>query len=95
MIETLAGKHMDHYGYEKMTKGAAEITSQKIAAAKSHSEKNKKLAWDALKTTDYRDYRLRLFRSDYIQTVKKRLIEDKRNSRADWERKSIAEPSFR
>jgi hypothetical protein len=83
VIETLASKHMDHYGYEKMTKGAAKITPQKMAAAKSRSEKNKKLAWDALKNKDYRDYRLRLFRSDYIQTVKKRLLEDRRNSRAN------------
>ncbi len=84
VIETLAGEHMDHYGYERMTKGAAKITPQKIAAAKSRSEKNKKLAWDALKTRDSRDYRLRLFRSDYLEMVKKRLLQDKRNLRAGF-----------
>ncbi len=82
VIETLAGEHMDHYGYERMTRGAAKITPQKIAVAKSRSEKNKKLAWDALKTRDYRDYRLRLFRSDYLEMVKKRLLQDKRNLKA-------------
>jgi len=84
VIETLAGEHMDHYGYERMTKGAAKITPQKIAAAKSRSDKNKKLAWDALKTRDSRDYRLRLFRSDYLEMVKKRLLQDKRNLRAGF-----------
>jgi hypothetical protein len=84
VIETLAGEHMDYYGYEKMTEGAAKITPQKIAAAKSRSEKSKKLAWDALKTRDYRDYRLRLFRSDYLETVKKRLLQDKRSIKAGF-----------
>jgi len=84
VIETLAGEHMDHYGYERMTKGAAKITPQKIAAAKSRSDKNKKLAWDSLKTRDSRDYRLRLFRSDYLEMVKKRLLQDKRNLRAGF-----------
>ncbi len=84
VIETLAGKYMDYYGYERMTDGAAKITPQKIAAAKRSSEKNKKAAWDALKTKDYRDYRLRLFRGDYIQMVKKRLLQDKRNLKADF-----------
>ncbi len=79
LVETLAGNYMDHYGYERMTKGAAKITPQKITAAKDRSEKNKKLAWEALETKDYRDYRLRLFRIDYIQMVKKRLLQRKGN----------------
>jgi sulfotransferase family protein len=81
VIETIAGKHMERYGYEKMTKGAAKITPQKVMAARRRSEKNKKLAWEALKSKDYRDYRLRLFRSDYIEMVKKRLLQDKRISK--------------
>jgi hypothetical protein len=94
-IETLAGKHMDYYGYEKTTEGAARITSQKIAAAKRHSEKKKALAWEALKAKDYRDYRLRLFRSDYLQMVQKRLSLDTRKARARSGARSLAEASLR
>jgi hypothetical protein len=95
IIETIAGKHMDHYGYEKMTKGAARITPQRIAAAKRRSDKNRKLAWEVLKTKDYRDYQLRLFRSDYIEMVKKRLLRDRRDSKTQASAPSVVQVSLR
>jgi len=81
LIETVAGKHMERHGYEKITKGEAKITPQKIAAARQRSEKNKKLAWQTLKSTDYKDYTLRVFRSEYLAMIKDRLHKDKRNSK--------------
>ena len=75
IIETIAGDYMDHYGYEKMTPGAAKITSEKIAEARKQSEPKKQQAWAELKVKDPRDYQLRKFRSDYLEMVKKRLLE--------------------
>jgi len=67
-----------------MTKGAAKITPQKIAAAKSRSDKNKKLAWDALKTRDSRDYRFTPVPERLSRNGEKRLLQDKRNLRAGF-----------
>ncbi|MEM7591580.1 MAG: sulfotransferase [Cyanobacteria bacterium P01_A01_bin.83] len=75
IIETIAGKYMDFYGYEKMTTAAAQITPEAIAEAKSQSEPQKQKAWSKLKENDPRDYQLRKFRSDYLEMVKKRLLE--------------------
>ncbi len=75
IIETIAGEYMDHYGYEKMTPAAANITTEAIAAAKKHSAPKKQEAWSELKVKDPRDYQLRKFRADYLQMVKRRLLE--------------------
>ncbi|MEM8721337.1 MAG: sulfotransferase [Cyanobacteria bacterium P01_G01_bin.39] len=75
IIETIAGKYMDSYGYEKMTTAAAQITPEAIAEAKRESEPQKQQAWSKLKENDPRDYQLRKFRSDYLEMVKKRLLE--------------------
>ncbi len=75
IIETIAGDYMDHYGYEKMTPGGATITAEKIAAARKQSEPKKQQAWSELKVKDSRDYQLRKFRSEYLEMVKKRLLE--------------------
>jgi Sulfotransferase family len=75
IIETVAGDYMDLYGYEKMTPGEANITLEMIANAKKQSAPKKLEAWAELKLRDPRDYQLRKFRADYLETVKKRLLE--------------------
>lgn len=75
IIETIAGEYMDLYGYEKMTPAAARITEQIILDAKKRSAPKKQQAWLDLKQNDPRDYQLRKFRADYLEMVKKRLLE--------------------
>jgi len=76
IIETIAGEYMDYYGYEKMTPANAKITEEAIAEAKKQSQPMKQKAWSELKENDPRDYQLRKFRSDYLEMLKKRLIEE-------------------
>jgi len=73
IIETLTGGHMDTYGYERMTSGAATITTRQIQAAREGSEKKRQEAWAQLKRTNHRDFVLRRFRADYLQMLKARL----------------------
>jgi hypothetical protein len=75
IIETIAGEYMDYYGYEKMTPAAAKITPEAIAVAKKRSAPKKQEAWSELKIRDPRDYQLRKFRADYLEMLKKRLLE--------------------
>ena len=75
IIETIADKYMERYGYEKMTSSAANITSEVVVTAKKRSEVQKRKAWNTLKDSDPRDYQLRKFRADYIEMLKRRLIE--------------------
>lgn len=75
IIETISAEHMDYYGYAKMTDGAAKITPEAIAKAKQKSAPKKLEAWEELKLRDPRDYQLRKFRADYLEMVKKRLLE--------------------
>jgi hypothetical protein len=75
IIETIAGDYMDFYGYEKLTPAAAKITTEAIASAKQHSAIKKQEAWSELKMRDPRDYQLRKFRADYLEMLKKRLVE--------------------
>ncbi len=74
IIETIAGEYMNHYGYEKMTPASANITPDAISAAKIHSAPKKQQAWLDLKHSDPRDYQLRMFRADYLEMVKQRLL---------------------
>ena len=73
LIETLTGAYMDYYGYERMTRGKADIAPQMVNAAKKASEVLKKTAWSDLATNNYRDYLLRKFRADYLLMVQDRL----------------------
>ena len=75
IIETIAGDFMDLYGYEKMTSAAADVSAKAIASAKKRSVSKKQQAWSELKVKDPRDYQLRKFRSDYLEMVKRRLLE--------------------
>lgn len=75
IIETIAADYMDLYGYEKMTPAMANITPEAIAEAQKYSAPKKQEAWSALKAKDPRDYQLRKFRADYLEMVKKRLLE--------------------
>lgn len=74
IIETVAGKYMDDYGYEKMTPAAANITPEAIALAKKRSAPKKQEAWEQLQIKDPRDYQLRKFRGDYLEMLKNRLL---------------------
>ncbi len=75
IIETIASNYMDHYGYEKMTPAKANITPEAISEAKRQSPLMKQQAWAELQVKDPRDYQLRKFRADYLEMVKKRLLE--------------------
>ena len=75
IIETIAGDYMDYYGYQRMTPGKAKISDRAIAEAKKRSAPKKLQAWENLKQNDPRDYQLRKFRSEYLEMVKKRLLE--------------------
>ena len=73
IIETLAGKHMEHYGYERITQGSTKITQEIIENGKKHSLKRKQDAWASLKQNHPVDYQLRMFRANYLQMLEKRL----------------------
>jgi hypothetical protein len=74
VIETLAAAYMAQYGYERMTSGEVKITQRMIADARKRSEAKRTKAWAALEKNDPRDYQLRKFRADYLQSVKERLV---------------------
>lgn len=73
IIETLTAEYMDRYGYEKITPAKAEITQERMEAAKRRSVMNKKIAWETLEEKNPRDYQLRRFRADYLDMIKNRL----------------------
>jgi hypothetical protein len=77
IIETLTGKHMDYYGYERMTPGKADVSELAIKAAEKRSAAKKEEAWKTLKINAPRDYMLRKFRSDYMEMIRARLIREK------------------
>lgn len=77
IIETLAGDYMDYYGYERMTKGNADVSADAFVRADKRSEVNKEKAWQELKSNDPRDYMLRKYRGDYLEMVKSRLLREK------------------
>lgn len=69
VIETLAGEHMDYYGYERMTRGVAVVDATAIERANKRSQAKRVQAWSDLKSHDPRDYQLRKFRARYLQMV--------------------------
>ena len=77
IIETITGKFMDLYGYERMTPGKANLNETKLQAAREISNNAKRKAWEDLKANNYKDYTLRRFRIDYIEMVKNRLLRAK------------------
>lgn len=77
VIETLAGDHMDYYGYERMTAGNADVSAKAMLEAEKRSIINKEEAWQTLKVIDPRDYMLRKFRADYMEMVRSRLNREK------------------
>ena len=76
IIETLAAEHMNYYGYELITAGAADVGELALKKAQQQSELNREKAWQALKNNDPQDYMLRQFRIDYLNMLKTRLIQD-------------------
>ena len=77
IIETITGGYMDYYGYERITKGNANVGSAAIKKAKKNTNKNKEKAWENLKLNDPKDYILRKSRADYIGMVRIRLLREK------------------
>ena len=77
IIETIAGEYMDHYGYERITKGTADVGIKATLEAEKRSNVNREKAWSDLKMKDPKDYMLRKYRSDYLAMIKLRLIRDK------------------
>ena len=77
IIETLTKDLMEYYGYERLTKAAANITEEMVAAAQQQSIFKKSQAWIDLKTNDPRDYQLRRFREDYLKMLAQRLKDEK------------------
>ena len=73
-IETLAGDHMDRYGYERMTDARTIVSEEVLAEAKHRSTLKKQQAWENLKIRDPRDYQLRCFRADYLNMIRDRAL---------------------
>ena len=71
-IETLAGEHMDRYGYERMTDATLTLSEEMLAEAQQRSILRKHQAWEELKVQDPRDYQLRCFRADYLNMIRDR-----------------------
>lgn len=77
VIETITGGYMDHYGYQRMTKGNADVSQMAIKKAEKNSTINRQKAWDELKINDPKDYMLRKYRGDYLDMIKSRLLREK------------------
>jgi hypothetical protein len=73
IIETLTHDLMRHYGYERLTNAAANITEEMVETASQRSLFKKAQAWMDLKINDPRDYQLRRFREDYLKMLGRRL----------------------
>ena len=76
IIETLAAEHMNYYGYEFITNGAADVSEYALKKAERQSVLNRENAWESLKANDPKDYMLRRFRVDYLNMLKTRLMQD-------------------
>lgn len=73
LIETMAGQHMDRYGYTRLTSGNASISQDRFALAIQQSNVRRKQAWHKLEEENFRDYILRRCRIDYLTQVGDRL----------------------
>ena len=73
-IETITGELMDYYGYEKMTKAEANINPEIINTIRQQTEQKKQQAWLDLQQKDPRDYQLRMFRANYLNMLKQKLL---------------------
>lgn len=79
-IETLARRHMERYGYEPITDEDIEITDEDINESAARHEIGMNAAWTELRIKDPRDYLLRRFRSDYLDMIKRRLLQNSENA---------------
>lgn len=76
IIESLAGELMDHYGYQKMTPAGIKLSALQLEEARRRSEILRAKAWADMRVNNNRDYRLRRFRADYLETVRTRLLRE-------------------
>jgi hypothetical protein len=72
-IEMLTKDHMQRYGYQLMTDGAAAIDAAAFDAARRRSDAGREHAWNELEQTNFRDFVLRRHRAEYLATVRERL----------------------
>jgi hypothetical protein len=79
-IETLTRDYMVRYGYEFMTAANATITGPMLRQAKERSDAGRLRAWQELERRNHRDFVLRRFRANYLESVRHRL----ESSRTDW-----------
>ena len=93
LIETLTGAYMDYYGYERMTRGQADISPWMVNVARKASEALKKTVWSDLAANNYRDYLLRKFRADYLQMVQDRLQRNTARGGVDAALWTVAAPN--
>ena len=89
IIESLASELMDYYGYQKMTPASINVTAPQLEEARRRSEIQRKKAWADLHLHNSRDYQLRRFRADYLETVRTRLLRE-----AGIDARSTAMPTY-
>lgn len=75
-IETITGDLMDYYDYEKITKANANISQTIINNARKQTPQKKQQAWLDLQQKDPRDYQLRMFRTNYLNMLKQKLLQN-------------------
>lgn len=73
-IETLTGKYMDLYGYERMTEGKQEITEEMWDESRRQSDEAKQEAWETLRKNRPQDYIIRKRRANYIEMCRQNLL---------------------
>ena len=73
-IESICGDWMDLYGYERMTKAVTHLSPSMLEEAKATSAMKRSEAWLRLKENNFKDFILRRFRADYLNSLATRLI---------------------
>lgn len=75
-IETLTGKYMDMYGYERMTEGKAVITQDMWDEAQRRSDEQRQIAWENLRKNRPQDYIIRRRRANFIEMCRQNLLKN-------------------
>jgi hypothetical protein len=81
MIETVAGRYMERYGYERLSRRAVAISATMREQAQERSDRDRARAWENLRSNDFRDWCLRMKRREYIVGTRRRLESAKRGIR--------------
>ena len=73
IIETLAGNHMERYGYTRLSRGGAAVSPEQLASAVERSNQARERAWRELERANFRDFVLRRCRADHLAQLRTRL----------------------